>query len=108
MKYLLAILLSLSIYTPDIAKLVAYVDYVVDIASAEKINLCDCQDVLEKQDDAENHQQHKAVVKNEWTYIVTEVLIISSIDIPQQKLSPSQIDSRLCQMSFDIFHPPRV
>jgi hypothetical protein len=107
-KYLLAILLSVSLYTPDIAKLIAYVDYAVDIASSEKINLCDCKDVLAQQSQPENHQQHMGQAETEWKYIITEMLTIPAMQVDLKTEPIAGINNKLHHISFDIFQPPRV
>lgn len=108
MKYILAILLSISLYCPDIARLFAYADYVVDVVSAEKINLCDCQDVLEQKETTADHQKHIILTPTEWTYILTEAFILPSLTNSQKEKTVANVHNRLQRISFDIFQPPRV
>lgn len=108
MKYILAIQLTLSLYMPDIARIVAYADYVVDVMSLEKINLCDCRDILEQRESPEEHQQHIALVKTQWTYIITEEFTVPGITGANTKQAVADVHNKLPRISFDIFQPPRV
>ncbi len=107
MKYFLAILLSLSIYSPDIAKLAAYTDYVVDAISNEKVNLCDCEHMLQ-QDKGPEHKKHPVEVKTTWTYIATEPFSVAHFPHSAVTAYQDHVNARLVHQSYAIFQPPRV
>ena len=106
MKYALTILLSLSLYAPDVAKLVAYTDYVVDVVTNNKVNICDCEPIIEKQ--SSEHKDHHIIVKTDWTYIAAEIFYLQ----PQLKFHikkyPLYNDNLFPQFSHNIFQPPKV
>ncbi len=107
MKYFIAILLSLSLYAPDVAKLVAYADYVVDVATNTKVNICNCEPILEKNKTAD-HTDHHVVVKADWIYLVTQVVSVVSYHTSPAKVHCVYTEADLSQFSNTIFQPPKV
>jgi hypothetical protein len=106
-KYILAILLSVSIYSPDIARLVAYTDYVLDVVSEEKLNICDCEGILQK-DTPVGHKEHNMVLTTHFTCVLTEVFSLPEPVSAHDQEFNGEIDLLLPRFTYDIFQPPRV
>jgi hypothetical protein len=107
-KYILAILLCTSLYAPDVARLVAYADYVVDVVSEEKVNICDCEGILKQPEKPSDHQEYMAVLKTEFKYTLTEIVTVSNVSRPTLQQYYPAINKQLSQYASDIFQPPKV
>lgn len=107
MKYIFAILLSVSLYSPDITRLVAYADYIVDFVSKDEVNICDCEDILQK-NESPGHREHHIILKTQLTYIITEVFLLQDIAVSNDSEFTDPVNILLPRASYDIFQPPRV
>jgi hypothetical protein len=106
-KCCLAILFSLSLYAPDVAKLVAYADYVVDAVTNKKVNICDCEPILEKGNNAD-HKDHHIVIKTDWTYTITPILSFEALPVDSSSEFSIYTNNNLSNFSHTIFQPPKV
>jgi hypothetical protein len=106
-RYLLLILLSGSLYSPDILRLVAYADYALDALSENKVNICDCADVLQENEETP-HEQHSVIIKDQLTYIQTDVYTLSAPVISVASLSGFPTNDQPVGRSYDIFQPPKA
>ena len=107
MRCLLAILLSASLYSPDILKLVAYADYVVDKVSARKVNICDCEDML-RNDQSADHTAHTAPLKSQLIYIIPSLYTLQPVKVQGASQFTHEHDGAPISRSYGIFQPPRV
>jgi hypothetical protein len=107
-KYILAILFSASLYAPDMARLVAYADYVVDVVSEEKVNICDCEGILKQPEKPSGHQEYMTVLKTEFKYTLTEIFTITHVNKPFIEQYCLVVNTKLPRYAGDIFEPPKV
>jgi hypothetical protein len=105
-KYFLAILLSLSLYSPDVARLIAYADLVVDTVTENKINICDCQAIVDK-DTSEKHEQHMVDIKTSWTYLAAQLFVLGDSPVHSVREYAIYHTPQLMQFNSSIFQPPR-
>lgn len=109
MKCFFAILLSVSLYSPDIARIIAYTDYIVDTVSEKRINICDCEGVIQQnQQPPSDHQQEMSILATEFKYVATGMFGIVAFTSSIHKNESIHPVGKLSFFSHDIFQPPRV
>jgi len=106
-KYFVSLILIIALYSPDIARIVAYVDFLVDTATEQKVNICDCEDILEKEK-KETHTKHPVEISTVFKYTLPGVICIAS-PVKEYHLSYSRyINPFRTEYCYNIFQPPRV
>lgn len=109
MKYLVAIILSLSLYAPSVAKILAYAECSALAISQADQNWCDCMLTADTDTDGipATEKQKDIAFKTDWkyttitsqdqTYLTASFCKIQAVFIPDALLEPYKKG---------VFHPP--
>jgi hypothetical protein len=102
--------LAVSLYAPDVSKLVAYIKCAVKANVYNVIQPCDCSfnNVPKQDQNSSPDKQNKLAEQATWKYIITKNELLKFI---VNSTSKNYVDhsSQIIPSSFvnDIFHPPR-
>ena len=113
LKQVLAVILSISLYAPHVAKLLAYADcYVITEMSNSDPRLCDCNRIIDSDTiplGADQPDKQKDIsLKADWKYIATEDFRPHTAVAGTNKIQFANTDAFVTQQSLrSVFHPPR-
>lgn len=109
LKYIVAIILSLSLYAPSVAKILAYAECSALAISQADQNWCDCMLTADTDTDGipATEKQKDIAFKTDWKYTSIAIYeprsVIASIDIYHTGFIP---DALLHPYQKAVFHPP--
>ncbi len=109
MKYVVAVILSLSLYAPSVAKILAYAECSALAISQADQNWCDCMLSADTDTDGipATEKQKDIAFKTDWKYTAVDVHDpnepITSVDTYHTRFIP---DALLHPYLKAVFHPP--
>jgi len=112
LKQVLTLILALSLYTPHVAKLLAYVDCSYIVLSNQDPLLCDCNKIVDADMipyGPDNPKQQEISLKADWKYLPETAFRLgvaqSLVELTPSLFKPADIPLQSLQA---VFHPPRV
>lgn len=112
LKQVITILLSLSLYAPHMAKILAYADCSIILLTNNDPRLCDCNriisaDLLPIRSDMPDKQKELSLT-TDWKYTTLNVFRLQSNAAPAKEIFSGTKPLYIPQQSLQsVFHPPR-
>jgi hypothetical protein len=109
LKYVVAIILSLSLYAPSVAKILAYAECSALAISQADQNWCDCMLTADTDTDGipATEKQKDIAFKTDWKYTTISFCEHASFVISSNQITTAFIpDALLDPYQNGVFHPP--
>src|SRR6478609_5556958 len=112
MKQVITLILSLSLYAPHVAKLLAYADCTLQVLAHDDPRLCDCNQIVTADSGPllpdQPDKQKEISIKADWKYIAGVSYKISQDIVPVKQIHlTNRVSYKPEQFPSSIFHPPK-
>jgi hypothetical protein len=113
LKQVITILLSLSLYAPHMAKILAYADCSIILLSNKDPRLCDCNQIITADAVPINadqpDKQKELSLKADWKYTTLNTFRLEHNPAPAKQIFPGSKPLYIPRQALrSIFHPPRA
>lgn len=108
MRHLTIIVLSIALYAPQVAKVLAYADCTRLLARSTQ-EWCDCMITASNDDVPAAQKQADIQLKTDWKFVPEQVIYLTHCTQDLEIVFPTELIDPLCHpFRAGIFHPPLV